>query len=260
MTKVLIYTVHKAASMFLHALAADVAEQLRLTHHSVNDERLYEPIVSASWAKYIEAAPDRSCFGPIRLAEARPNIPGNPGDYAIVAHLRDPRDVLTSQFFSYTYSHARQQKIRFNPSDEMRKKWEREGIDAFVLARAEQCGEEYRQFLSRMAHRDNVILLRYEDMVTDYSAWLRSFLRAFAGCGPASGRPFFGFRRRAPLKAVHTKLYAKYRDEFIPKAENVYEHKRQIMPGDHRRKLAPATIETLNSRLGDILAVLRYVP
>ena len=42
-------------------------------------------------------------------------------------------------------------------------------------------------------------------------------------------------------------------------SENLMKHKRQVIPGDHRRKLKPETIATLNSDLADILDRYGYV-
>jgi hypothetical protein len=41
-------------------------------------------------------------------------------------------------------------------------------------------------------------------------------------------------------------------------SENAHAHKRQVVPGDHRRKLAPETIVQLNQQFGEILSLLQY--
>ena len=40
--------------------------------------------------------------------------------------------------------------------------------------------------------------------------------------------------------------------------EDIYSHKRQVTPGDHKRKLLPETIDRLNSEFGEVLDVLGY--
>ena len=40
--------------------------------------------------------------------------------------------------------------------------------------------------------------------------------------------------------------------------EDIYSHKRQVTPGDHKRKLKPETIEILNDRFAKISETLGY--
>jgi hypothetical protein len=46
---------------------------------------------------------------------------------------------------------------------------------------------------------------------------------------------------------------------FAVDKENIYSHKSQVMPGDHKRKLKPETIEILNSEFHHILEKLGYL-
>jgi hypothetical protein len=41
-------------------------------------------------------------------------------------------------------------------------------------------------------------------------------------------------------------------------AENINSHKRQVKPGDRRRKLKPETISQLNSTFSEVLDLLDY--
>lgn len=69
--------------------------------------------------KYLSQAEKRACFGPIRLLEAMPSIPEGIEDFSVVLHLRDPRDVLVSSFFSNAFSHPVNPVI-FNPDEAAR--------------------------------------------------------------------------------------------------------------------------------------------
>ena len=71
-------------------------------------------------------------------------------------------------------------------------------------------------------------LVHYEDMVTDTDRWLDR-LAAF------SGQPV--------TEALRARLGPKI--DFTVPSEDTTRHKRQVRPGDHRRKLAPDTIATL---------------
>lgn len=107
MHQVLIYTVHKAASMFLHRLTLHTARALGAAYYSINDDQYHDHIKTASWKNFIENESGQGCFGPIRGGEAAPNIPDDLQYRSVLLHLRDPRDVLTSMFFSHVYSHGR---------------------------------------------------------------------------------------------------------------------------------------------------------
>lgn len=260
MKSILIYTVHKAASMFLHQISADVSKEYGITHYSPNakeDNNYYDEIRRVTWKAFIEDPSRQGCFGPIRAGAADPAIPDDLAAYSVLLHLRDPRDVLTSLYFSNVYNHPRKEG-RFNPSDERRKQWEDEGVDAFVLTNVALFKGRYDMLISGLLGNDNVILLKYEDMVGDYSNWLDRFLSAF------SHLPLPPKRRLGVLKAphspasIHADLYKKYRNDFVPPEEDVHKHIRQLMPGDHERKLAPETIAALNAELGDTLHLLGY--
>ena len=86
MKKVLLYTVHKSASMFLHSLLEDLARLYRLDHFSMNYEKMFEPIRQRSWNEYIDQ--NDGIFGPIRILEAEPNIPADLSNYSVILHTR----------------------------------------------------------------------------------------------------------------------------------------------------------------------------
>jgi hypothetical protein len=294
---VLIYTVHKAASTFLDRLTQQVAADLGVRHYSISDERYFDRIRTVSWKSFIEGANRGGCFGPIRGGAAEPCLPEDISPYRVILHLRDPRDVLTSMFFSHVYSHARREG-RFNPSDDQRRAWEEEGIDAFVLKKAAMIRERYEILcagllgsvstrapqvsdggrmpeepaschapaeptlasppVNELCKRDNVILVKYETLVTDFGMWLHDYLSAFARIAQGRRRLLGLIPRRPHLGKLHEKYFELFRNEFATQGENIRQHKRQVTPGDHRRKLSAATIEELNREFADVLAVLDY--
>lgn len=260
MKSVLVYTVHKAASMFLHRVSEDVCDEFGISHYSPNatgGASHYDDIKRLTWKAFIEDPARRGCFGPIRAGVADPAIPDDIAAFSVILHLRDPRDVLTSLYYSHVYSHRRKEG-RFNPSDEQRKQWEEEGVDSYALKNVGIYKSRYETLLSALLGRDNVILLKYEDMVADYSTWLERFLAGFSHL-PLPPRRTLGILKSAnSLESVHERLYKKYREDFVPPEEDVHKHIRQLMPGDHERKLAPDTIAVLNVELGDTLRLLNY--
>lgn len=244
--------------MFLHRLTKDVAKEFRIPYYSINDDRYYEEIRSSSWKSFIEDGDKQGCFGPIRAGVTNAIFPDNLSEYSILLHLRDPRDVLTSLFYSSIYNHPRQ-KGRYDPGDEKIKEWEKMGIDRFVLEQLPPLKENYQLLCNALLGNSKSHLLKYEDMVLSYTSWLDNFLAAFSHLEvPPAGWPPL-IRLPNSEERIKDRLVRKYRDDFTPpRAEDIYSHKRRITPGDYRDKLGPDTIEVLNRELGAILDTLSY--
>jgi hypothetical protein len=87
------------------------------------------------------------------------------------------------------------------------------------------------------------MLRRYEDIVFDRLTFVTEL------CG------HFGIETpNAKMRVV-----AERNDE-RPASEDVHAHVRQVTPGDHAKKLSPATIEYLNAELADVLGKYDYKP
>jgi len=206
------------------------------------------------------------CFGPIRFYYPIPQ----PEAARFLLHLRDPRDVLTSMFYAFCYSHSGPIKGGTGPRAEVAA----EGIDAFVMNmataterpyrfrgdyrgdygtgirvwnRTGNLHDRYRHYIDNLLGRPNVTLVRYEDMICNRARWLRQVADVFGVPGSAN------------LKNLEEDFQ---KVDGVPKRsgkkENLMVRKRQVTPGDHRRKLAPQTIERLNDVFGDVLERLGY--
>ncbi len=261
MKSVLVYTVHKAASMFLHRLTLDVTRLLNIDYYSINKEEYYDLIKKNGYIFFTDDLNKKGCFGPIRGGREF-SCPKNIETYSIILHLRDPRDVLTSLYFSHAYSHSRKEG-RFNPSDEQRELWREDGIDKFVTKKAFGYKDYYTTYCKNLLGRENVIFIKYENMVSNYKQWLEHFLSAFYCMNSEEMKNFniLDYRNiysEISKKLIYIKLYRKYRNEFKVSSENINRHKRQIIPGDYKRKLSPETIQFLNHEFRDILTLLKY--
>jgi len=98
---VIAYTTHKAGSMVLHRVLKDISELNRIRYYSPNESKTALPF-DRIFAGYDFIAKKRGCFGPIRFFVPTKAL----DDASIILHLRDPRDVLVSMFYSYCYMHA----------------------------------------------------------------------------------------------------------------------------------------------------------
>lgn len=160
----------------------------------------------------------------------------------VLVMLRDPRDVLTSLYFSNAFSHAAPGNP--NRQEEFQSRRDRTRslpIDEFVLSESKEWVGRYEQFCHFLKLYPNCALLRYESMIGDFPAWLRQVFRYW-------GLPL------AP--EILTKF--EQRSDFKVDKENIHSHKRQVAAGDHRRKLGSATVAELTEQFEEVLSFLGY--
>lgn len=159
-----------------------------------------------------------------------------------IVQVRDPRDCITSAYFSFGKSHV-------PPRDPGKLKAflkDRESINEMTIDQfARTMSANYRKrmkILTRIidAH-DDILVLKYEDMVEDTERWLGR-ISAFIG------QPVTPELRGTLGRKI----------DFSVAQEDETRHKRQIRPGDHARKLKPETITAMNAVLGGMLARFDY--
>lgn len=155
--------------------------------------------------------------------------------------VRDPRDVLVSQFFSIAASHQTPGAAKRAEFLQRRQHAREIGIDAFALERAPVVKATLRRYADELLPVSGTLVTTYEELVTDLGAWLRRTL-AFLDL-PAD-------------EAVVAELVAASAP--APRREDVTAKRRQVTPGDHRRKLAAETIAALDEQLADELAAFGY--
>lgn len=162
-------------------------------------------------------------------------------EISVIAHIRDPRDCLVSNHYSMAFSHvipdggpARDELVA------SRKLYSSRTVDQSVIA---DCPTFLRIFERlRDLHRGNsdLYLSRYEDLVSGFGDWLDR-LADFVDCGHLT----------AAKDAI------KQRASFVVQ-ENQLNHKRQVTPGDFRRKLTSDTQAALTEQLRDVLLYFDY--
>lgn len=242
------FSIHKAGSTLFYKLlsrAMDMARRYRvanaLRYQSVPDRLfktgipeivLLEPDFPTTHR--ISFADPDTLYGGFRF------VPGFASDeflsgYRVMTLVRDPRDTLTSLYYSVAGSHV------IPPGEEGQRMlaWRAQvqamGIDDFV--RQEASKPTRQQFFSRLAQvRHLGKAWRYEDVVFDKGRWLDEILAYLEVDLPR-------LARREIVTA----------EEIRPAAEDPARHVRQVTPGDHRRKLIPETIAVLDDIFGNVL-------
>lgn len=248
--RIIVMTVHKAASMLLWNLLDSVSKTGGIPHFSENSGNFPK-----HWDLENDASPIAAVHGLVGPLRSLAPVADLAGTY-ILLQLRDPRDVLVSLFYSFCYSHPAPVGIDVSAD---RGRWIERGIDDFVLNDPVEWGpatyrrnfgsdalkQRYEAYCNALLGLPNVTLLRYEDMFADFATWWRGFAAGFEGMA-------------APevLAAVKEKTRAELA---LPAEERIHEHKRRMIPGDHRNKLAPATIAALDRKFGTILETLGYI-
>jgi hypothetical protein len=257
---VIAFTTHKGGSMLLHAVLRDICERKKITYYSPNqnpDKQLpFDRIFNGE--DFIAAR--NGCFGPLRFF-----VPSAALESAnIIVHLRDPRDVLTSMFFSYCFMHPAKYPGEIEANTGYRKEVAQAGIDKFVLDMSDgnfnrykgdygtgspynkyigNIHNRYLTYLREVVRRPNAVVLSYEEMVLDFPSWLRKFLAAF---GLADADETYRF------------VAGRHAESVKPAGEDIWSHKRKVTPGDYKEKLKPETISELNLRFREVLDALGY--
>src|SRR6056297_623777 len=149
--------------------------------------------------------------------------------YKIILMIRDPRDVLVSNYFSIAYSHPLPPKYSNKHVDflELRKHARNSTIDEFVkydLPRVKHILLKYNDLLIK--NYSNIYLTKYEDMISNFEKW---FNKLIAYSELEIGDDLFN------------SILKKNRD-LKPQKENINKHIRKGIAGDYKNKLKKETI------------------
>lgn len=246
----LTFTFHKAGSMALHRYLGWLADVTGLPHHSPNNRKeepakgifliAPEPRQNDPDWWYTTGRRLDGLVGPIRRPVVLP--PGLDARGAIV--VRDPRDTLTSMYYSFTFSHG--------GIDEMKRRQRiAMGIDRFVLQRLPDLKERLVAYRAMLGAQPGWPLLRYEDMVLRFDVWLAQLLDGFGLKPDPAAVATFAAATAAEYKSLISQRLQK---------ERPGHHIRTVAPGDHLKKLAPETIATIDTLLAEELAFFGYAP
>jgi len=159
-----------------------------------------------------------------------------------IVQVRDPRDCLTSSYFSVKTSHQPPKDPEKRKAFmQRRRKLEKQNIDEYVLAQVN--GYRNRMLVLRdiIEGHGDILVLKYEDMVEHTEDWLAQIAT---------------FLDQPLTEALRADLGDKI--DFSVDSEDIARHKRQVTPGDHKRKLKPETIATISERLAEELEYFGY--
>jgi hypothetical protein len=233
------FTVHKSASTFFNRYLKELSSETTHTYVDVNG------YFGTMGAKGLEVQQEAGfinkvfrktgfIYGPLRNY-----IPVTDMEqYPVVLVLRDPRDVLTSQYFSIKNSHP-----LVTPELIKRRKLALQStIDEHVLSnQSDRFVKTYTEYIDNLIDKPNVLFIKYEEVISDFKNCLTKI------------------NTHCALELRNDQITLLDRSNvFQKKKEDQHTHIRKIESGDYKEKLKPETIKILNKKFEVILKKLDY--
>lgn len=233
---ILFFTLHKCASTFIRDTLERFAlekEMVTINYSGLFNEKQQEKYYHDS--KFINKVFRKSGFlygafrqyYPFRIDKR----------IKILLVLRDPRDVLTSHYFSTAFNHPLVEKEFL----EKRERAQQQTIDEYVLEKLPIFKARYEKYIDNVLGKENVLFIKYEEMVEDFPNWLKKVL---------------SFLELDENQDLMNTIISE--TSFEVNKEDPKEFKRSVKAGDHLRKLQKETIDYLNKDLSNVLTALEY--
>ena len=173
---VLFFTTHKCASVFTKRVVFRLADKKKLIPidleaycWATQDPKL--KIISRDERGSSTFKSHSYLYAPFR--RIYPEIPVQ-DPYRIILNLRDPRDVLTSHYFSAAFGHPiplANRKLARAIQNNRRVALDR-GIDEHVRQLSKLYLPRYRDYCEQLLGRTNAFFVTYEEMIRTPSSWL----------------------------------------------------------------------------------------
>jgi hypothetical protein len=233
------FSVHKSGSSLLSSMIEGVCELAKIPAISIPDLLFNAGVTDSEWRNDTTISrcisDGRIYFGFRYLPEflCAPGILKDDNRSTLL--VRDPRDALVSEYFSYGgryFSHAMPVSGSVR-AEEAAKATESLNIDQYVLSSAQELHNKLLMYRSQL-NVDNLLLLRYENIFFEKQRFLRQI--------------FDHFNIDVPSNILED--VAAFND-IRPAAEDPTKHIRKGFPGDHREKLHAETIRKLNDIFRD---------
>jgi len=164
--------------------------------------------------------------------------------YRPVIMIRDPRDVLVSAYYSYSTSHSvPNDKNKAEEFLALREKISKLSVDEYVKEMCSETEEIMSQYVELNNTCPSARVMKYEDMIADFSEWFETLI---------------GHCEWTVSTQLREQIAAQAEKARTPSSEDSSRHRRQVLPGDYKRKLKPETITYLNHQLADCLRSFDY--
>ena len=238
---VLFFTLHKCASVYVNEIFEEVSKSTSITSVNLDNYLLMSKYPSLNTILDRDDAifqtklknsfkPTGYLYNALRYPKIV-KLVENLDDYRILLMLRDPRDVLTSAYFSFGYTHTLP-IVAANRDNFIarRNKIASQTVDEFVLAAKDDWSKMYNFYCQNLIGKPNVLLIKFEDMINNFNSWLSSI-----------------------LEFIDLEIDQKKVTELVDRANN-----KKVKPTDHKKILKPETIDILNIEFREIVNILGY--
>jgi len=240
------FSLHKAGSTLLHNMINDVCRISKIPGFSIPDILFKEGVFEKEWEGDERILglikPGRVYFGFRQL----PNILLAPSlnlkEKKSVLLVRDPRDALVSQYFSYggkNISHKLPEKNKEAFLENARTTANLD-IDEYVIAAAPNYLEKLNAYKNTL-NFENVLLFKYEEIYFDKRKFLSEIFK------------YFGLSVEENIIDIVAK-----RNDIRPEVEDASKHIRKGSPGDHVNKLRAESIKKLDEIFAETCAWYGY--
>lgn len=232
---ILFFTSQKCASTFLSNILESLCESEGMV--SIRFSNYFKDVDRSSWFSdrlFLNRAFINKgyYYGAFRAFHKIPNI----DNYKVILILRDPRDVLTSSYFSTAFNHPITRKDNLINRDKALS----QTIDEYVLDNYKQFKNVYEDYINYIMNKPNVLFLKYEDMITDFEPWLKKLVK------------------HVELENHELIINKIITNTSFEVSENPNNFIRNVKSGDHLVKLKSDTIDLLNQEFKHILNSLKY--
>jgi hypothetical protein len=234
--------------MFLFEYFKDVAEYSGVKFYSDNLNNLGDFNTRDTNETFI-LSPYRvtpsDFHGPI--TKAKQLLTNNLSDTVYIVHVRNPIDILVSEYYSFGFMHKVSEKNKVG-LEEIRKYVKDHTIDEYCIKRARDTSLKYGELyklIEKNIDNPNYVFSSYSEMKNDYKAWNKKI---------ASIMNLDQSQKRH--------LYSKYKEQFLLKPldnTDVITHKvnRHIRDGSVKQyleQLTPDTVNTLKQMFSAIIS------
>ena len=244
------FTFNKAASQYVKTILSHCAVENGMTPVSIHGYAFHsefpflDHLSAGEMVKYQHIFKKQgylySAFG--GMVEGIPQL----GEYKIIMVTRDPRDILISEYFSTAFSHVPPSVAgtKYNNFMSRRVMAREVSIDDYVVKESDKVLVAFLRYQNvLLAEYPNVYLTSYEQMVSDFSGWLKALMEY---CNLNVSKNLF---QSLLVQNDRLKMASK---------ENILKHNRKGKPGDYLEKLKPETIRYLDMKFEPILASFGY--
>jgi len=244
----------KAGSTLLYNMLSKLAPGADLTYFSIEDYLFSHNVSPVNRPGYIGDVIRQTgyCYGGFRQYPAF-RVPGL-NKAKVTFLVRDPRDMMTSLYFSLLGSHrvpkaeeaAKGENEPAGAAERLLKARERlqtTDINTFARRSVNTYLKIFEGYVAQgFAWRPNVAIYRYEDVIFDKEAWVRDICEWYEwDIDPA---------RQRQVAAMFDER---------PTEERPLEHIRQVTPGNWRAHLTEGTSAVIVDALAEYMRLFGYV-